>query len=512
MSSSGQQPKTPSPEVLSKRERALVETAVVLIVVGLTVLLHRSPSATTAVLNLYFLPVTLTGFFLGRYRACTTALFCALIAGLSFWMHAELVHWLGFSVWASVLGLHAMVIGTLSDDQYREVLRLRELHRTDTLSDALTGVANRRAFDYELKRRITEWNRQRNPLCLCFVDIDHFKRLNDNYGHQVGDVVLRDVAQRISISCRETDLVARYGGEEFAIIMPNTPAHEAMKVAERVRCDVEAQRFHTGAASVKTSISIGLAQINLGEGVGEFIERSDSALYTSKQEGRNCSHFHDGHQCEPFGVLAVRGTMQNSAVKRTVVASDSAVDVLTGLPTRKVFVDELRRRLSEAHRYNSELSLMLLQIDEQAGIHALDDNERLSVLALVADKSRAVVRDADLIVAYDLEQFAILMPSTSESEALIPAVRLKGRVAQSRSIADIKGSRQITLSIGVTGMRAGDTVATILERASESLWSAVREGGNRVCRETCGEVLTVNDSGVEFVEPVELLEAVNGKL
>ena len=82
------------------------------------------------------------------------------------------------------------MIGTLSDDHHREVYRLRELHRTDTFSDALTGVANRRAFEYELNRRLTEWNRQRTPLTLMLIDIDHFKRLNDTHGHQAGDEVL----------------------------------------------------------------------------------------------------------------------------------------------------------------------------------------------------------------------------------------------------------------------------------------------------------------------------------
>jgi diguanylate cyclase (GGDEF)-like protein len=468
----------------SLRERILLEVALIAVVAGLTVLLYRAPSATVAALNLYFLPVTLAGFFLGRYRASITALLCVLLAGLVFWQRADMSEWLELLVWSSVLGLEALVIGTLSDDHQREVVRLREMHRTDTLSDALTGVANRRAFDYELDRRLTEWMRARTPVSLLLLDIDHFKRLNDTYGHQAGDAVLREVAQRITGDCRETDLVARYGGEEFAVVMPNTPSTEAMKVAERVRCSIESSRFEVGELSVKATISIGLAQVIRAEDRQALVQRADSALYTSKQEGRNCSHYHDGHQCEAFGAMATKGGARKSAVRNSVVAPDACIDFVTGLPSRKVFIDELRRRLSEARRYKTSLSMMLVQLDDYPSDEPLTNDDKAVVNSVVAEHARYVMRDADLVSFFDEDQFAILMPSTNECEAATPAIRLCQRVCQSRSIGGSNGRSLVTISIGLAGLEPGDTVATILQRAQESLYQAVRDGGNRVYRHT----------------------------
>ena len=453
----------------------------ILVVAGLTIILYRSPSTTAAVLNLYFLPVTLAGFFLGRYRACSTALLCVLLAGMVISGRSEIADWLTFLIWSGVLGLEALVVGTLSDDHQREVDRLQEMHRTDTLSDALTGVANRRAFDYEIDRRLTEWTRGRTPLTLLLADIDHFKRLNDTYGHQAGDAVLREVAQRMAGECREVDLVARYGGEEFAVIMPNTPFDEAMKVAERIRCAIESSRFEVGGLSVKATVSVGLAQVTRSEARESLMQRADSALYTSKQEGRNCSHFHDGHQCEAFGAMATRGAARGSVIRSQVVAPDACTDVITGLPSRKVFVDELRRRLSEARRYKSSLSMMIVQLDDNAE-QEMSSNDRAAVISVVAEHTRYVMRDADLVSYFDEDQFAILMPSTAEPEATIPAMRLCERVAQSRSITNPKGQNLVTVSIGLTGLHPGDTVATILQRCQESLSQALCDGGNRVYR------------------------------
>lgn len=483
------------------RERIMLEVSLVLVIAGLTALLYHAPTATTAILNLFFLPVTLAGFFLGRYRACTTAFLSVLLTGLVFWQRPEVspAQWLALLVWSSVIGLESMVIGTLSDDHHREVIRLREMHRTDTLSDALTGVANRRAFDYELERRLTEWTRGRTPLSLLLLDIDHFKRLNDTYGHPAGDAVLREVAQRIAGDCRETDLVARYGGEEFAVVMPNTPATEAMKVAERVRCTVESSRFEVGSLSVKATISVGLAQVIRAETRESLVQRADSALYSSKQEGRNCSHYHDGHQCEAFGAMATRGAARQSALRNTVVAPDHCTDYVTGLPSRKVFIDELRRRLSETRRYKTSLAIMLVQVDDMGAATELCSEERAAVNSIVAEHTRYVMRDADLVAFFDEDQFGVLMPSTDEFQASIPAVRLCQRVSQSRGMSGSNKSSLITVSIGVAGLQPGDTVATILQRCQESLYSAVKDGGNRVYRHNGNQL-----QGCEESEGLEL--------
>ena len=113
-------------------------------------------------------------------------------------------------------------------------------HESEARTDSLTGLSNRRAFDDELKRRLSEWQRKGTPCTLVLLDIDFFKKFNDTHGHQVGDEVLRQVAKVLAAQSREMDVPCRYGGEEFAVILPATDALKACIVAERIRAAVEA--------------------------------------------------------------------------------------------------------------------------------------------------------------------------------------------------------------------------------------------------------------------------------
>jgi diguanylate cyclase len=112
-------------------------------------------------------------------------------------------------------------------------------HESEARTDSLTTLSNRRAFDDELKRRLSEWERKRIPCTLVLLDIDFFKKFNDTHGHQVGDEVLRQVARVLKAQSRESDLPCRYGGEEFGVILPTTDAPSARIVAERIRAAVE---------------------------------------------------------------------------------------------------------------------------------------------------------------------------------------------------------------------------------------------------------------------------------
>lgn len=174
-----------------------------------------------------------------------------------------------------------------------EVARLRE-HleqvRRDAMTDALTNLANRKAFDEELLRACEESDRKRKPMTLAVLDIDHFKRFNDTWGHQTGDQVLRYVASVIGRISKSPRVAARYGGEEFAVIFPGETATVVEAALNRIREEIGARslrRRSTNDELGAVTISAGLAQRRPGETGADLLDRADGALYASKRGGRN---------------------------------------------------------------------------------------------------------------------------------------------------------------------------------------------------------------------------------
>ena len=119
------------------------------------------------------------------------------------------------------------------------------------------------------------------------IDIDHFKRINDNFGHPCGDRVLKDIGRRLSQNLRKYDHAGRYGGEEFFVIFPNTKADVSMKISERFRLEMEKTDYTCDNQSFQVTISVGVAQYNPGETAGKWISRADRAMYIAKNRGRN---------------------------------------------------------------------------------------------------------------------------------------------------------------------------------------------------------------------------------
>ncbi|MFN4283282.1 MAG: GGDEF domain-containing protein [Alphaproteobacteria bacterium] len=160
--------------------------------------------------------------------------------------------------------------------------------RVEAMTDALTGIANRKSFDERLAAltRDTEvW-----PLALIMVDIDHFKKFNDNYGHQTGDQVLRLVAQTLVDCVRGQDFAARYGGEEFALLLPNTDLDGAFAVADNIRNKVAAKKItrrSTGESLGQITLSLGISRYRPNEELAAFVSRADQGLYLAKDHGRN---------------------------------------------------------------------------------------------------------------------------------------------------------------------------------------------------------------------------------
>lgn len=165
-----------------------------------------------------------------------------------------------------------------------------EQAKTAATIDFLTGVANRKAFDETLAKCTNEASSDNSDLCLLMIDIDHFKKFNDEYGHIVGDEVLKFVTKKTNEIVRGRDFLARFGGEEFVVILPQTPLSGAKTVAENIRAFFSEAKLTAVATSKKlgkVTVSIGAALYRPGEPLETFINRSDQALYFAKDSGRN---------------------------------------------------------------------------------------------------------------------------------------------------------------------------------------------------------------------------------
>jgi diguanylate cyclase (GGDEF)-like protein len=165
------------------------------------------------------------------------------------------------------------------------------LHHVEALAvtDALTGLFNRRRFADVLKREFAVTKRYRNTLSCLLLDLDHFKSVNDRFGHDAGDQVLKEVARRISESLREVDLAARFGGEEFAVLLPHTSKKDAAVVAARLLTKVRRQEFKFGSEIVRITVSIGCSGNTdvVSDNAEDLVKAADLALYEAKHQGRD---------------------------------------------------------------------------------------------------------------------------------------------------------------------------------------------------------------------------------
>jgi diguanylate cyclase (GGDEF)-like protein len=203
----------------------------------------------------------------------------ALVAGADDWVHASIDAQELIARIMHGLSLRARIDGLLSETE-----RLYEL----SLTDGLTQIANHRYFQDRLRDEFRRAQRYDDPLALILLDLDHFKDINDRFGHPTGDQVLKEVADAIRRSVRETDFVARYGGEEFAVVLPKTQLAGALTVAERVWHEVA--RLKLGPApGFQLTASLGLSGYPSRQVVSaeQLVRCADEALYRAKREGRN---------------------------------------------------------------------------------------------------------------------------------------------------------------------------------------------------------------------------------
>jgi diguanylate cyclase (GGDEF)-like protein len=182
---------------------------------------------------------------------------------------------------ALAMTLHATLVGLV-------VARLvSELHRLSR-HDALTGLLNRRAIEEALDAQLSRSRRTQEPFVVMMLDLDHFKRINDRYGHPVGDLALKHIAVLLQSATRASDILGRFGGEEFVLMLPNTPLSQAQAVAEKVRNLFENSPLQTELELISISASIGVALWSeSADDISRLLSRADAALFQAKVQGRN---------------------------------------------------------------------------------------------------------------------------------------------------------------------------------------------------------------------------------
>lgn len=228
------------------------------------------------------LPVPLALFLLHPAHTDTTGLAVPSSLGSLLATHPE--YWL-LLLQPLVAAWLFGIAGTVYKAQLKSLTERVDMLRSKAINDPLTGISNRRYFLEVFAEELARSRRNRTPLSLIFLDLDHFKSINDSFGHQAGDEILRVAAEHLARNCRPYDNLARWGGEEFIILLPETDEEMALIFAERIR-----KSFLAGLATsipIRLTTSIGVAQYKPGDSVEQLVDKADKALYHAKAIGRN---------------------------------------------------------------------------------------------------------------------------------------------------------------------------------------------------------------------------------
>jgi diguanylate cyclase (GGDEF)-like protein len=346
------------------------------------------------------------------------------------------------------------------------------------IRDELTGSHNRRHLIKLIENEKDRTARLGSLFCLCLLDIDFFKRINDTYGHSAGDAVLREFALTVQRQIRESDSFGRYGGEEFLLMLPETTLDEAIVLAERVRNSIEKLGFPDISEDLRVTVSIGVAEFRTGESIGQTVARADEALYMAKASGRNRIICY-GQQSEAAPPAKVPGNIDGLAALRVFEAAQS--DPLTGVLNRRMLRDRLGHAMERAVRNDRMVALMLLNVNKFKEVNdALGYEAGDSILVQTAASVRACLRESDTIARWGGDEFVVILEDvTLESDAQAVAEKILNKFAMPLAV---KGRECfVTLSVGIA-MSPGVNcdVDALLKRADIAMMRAKSWGDNIV--------------------------------
>jgi diguanylate cyclase (GGDEF)-like protein len=343
-------------------------------------------------------------------------------------------------------------------------------HAAEARTDPLTMLANRRVFDQGMEEALLAMRDHGALATILMLDVDHFKALNDNYGHQAGDAVLRGVAGVLRQQIPAEFLVTRYGGEEFAVVLPSTTLDKAQAFAERVRQTLGETTHDFDGLKLRVTVSIGLAQLQTGDTSTSVVGRADEALYAAKQQGRNLTCLHDGLQ-----VLRVR-VAPPVEPKRSIASPPPKPE--PGISSPEVFSSDIRRRMGDWHSGGSPLCVLFVQVDELKEIREEGDDENAhAAMRALTLSLKAAMREIDHAARFEGDTLSLLLPGCTMRGAVTVAERL--RAAAARCMLPKRYTRrQFTISVGVAEALAHENEDSLIERVRTSLDAARLHGRN----------------------------------
>jgi diguanylate cyclase (GGDEF)-like protein len=342
------------------------------------------------------------------------------------------------------------------------------------IRDELTGSHNRRHLI-----KLIESEKERTALlggqfCLCLLDIDFFKRINDTYGHNAGDTVLRQFALTVQGKIRDGDSFGRYGGEEFLLMLPDTGEQDAVVLAERVRVAIDELTFAAISEDLHVTVSIGIAEFCAGESIGQTVARADEALYVAKSSGRN-RILRYGQ--EPEGVAdAAPGHF--AGVRGFAPAQ---TDPLTGLLNRRVLRDRLSHAMERATRHDRMVVLMLLNVNKFKEINdAFGYETGDNILIQIAANARASLRESDTLARWGGDEFVVILEDVAqETDAQQVAEKILNQFALPLQVDGHECF--VTLSIGMACFPGVDCdLDALLKHADVAMLRAKDWGENMV--------------------------------
>jgi len=350
-------------------------------------------------------------------------------------------------------------------------------------TDGLTGLMNRRALDEELRRSLAELARRGRTAALLLLDVDHFKRFNDTHGHVAGDEALKYVADSLRSHARESDIVARFGGEEFAVIFAATTASAVRQRAEEVRAAIGQGRVLIEGQEVRITASAGLAQMEPSDDIGDWLKRADAALYSAKDDGRNCAFWQGPTGLARIGppparpIDAAISEIFDHANRSPRSNRECAAELAAEAFADTTFVLQVGRRIAEWRRGGATFSVILARLagTPEAEAETETNSPRQRAIRAVLQLARGCIREMDVLTQWTSHGLAVLLPGAAVAETRVAARRLHAALAKCEAPAD-RPTHKLVVCTGIAEGIEGNDANRVLQRAWVALEAAELAG------------------------------------